>query len=119
MYTVDFEKREVVQHVDWNASVIDFEGRGADRGLRGIEFNGDDIYSDRIRYAGRDGSNIAFKIQTYDPNEIEFAGVDDSRVARRASVAGCVGLANPSWPAVLRRQPSVSTTGTAIRKSGP
>ena len=44
VYTVDFEKREVVQHVDWNASGIDFEGRGADRGLRGIEFNGGDIY---------------------------------------------------------------------------
>ena len=44
VYTVDFVKREVVQHVDWNASGIDFEGRGADRGLRGIEFNVDDIY---------------------------------------------------------------------------
>ena len=29
VYTVDFEQREVVQHVDWNASGIDFEGRGA------------------------------------------------------------------------------------------
>ncbi len=44
VYTVDFEKQEVVQHVDWNTSGIDFEGRGADRGLRGIAFNGDDIY---------------------------------------------------------------------------
>ena len=42
--TVDFEKREVAQHVDWNTTEIDFEGRGADRGLRGITFFGDDIY---------------------------------------------------------------------------
>jgi hypothetical protein len=44
VFTVDFEKQEVVQHVDWNKSGIDFKGRGADRGLRGITFNGDDIY---------------------------------------------------------------------------
>ncbi len=44
VFTVDFEKQEVVQHVDWNNSEIDFEGRGADRGLRGITFSGDDIY---------------------------------------------------------------------------
>ncbi len=44
VFTVDFEKQEVVQHIDWNHSGIDFEGRGADRGLRGIAFNDDDIY---------------------------------------------------------------------------
>jgi len=44
VYVVDFEKREGAQLVDWNTSDIDFEGRGADRGLRGIAFDGDDIY---------------------------------------------------------------------------
>ena len=44
IYTVDFENRVGDQHVDWNTSKIDFEGRGADRGLRGITFDGDDIY---------------------------------------------------------------------------
>lgn len=44
VYTVDFEKRDVWQHVDWNRSGIDFEGRGADRGLRGIALHGEDIY---------------------------------------------------------------------------
>jgi len=43
VYTVDFEKQEVRQNVDWNKSDIDFEGRGADRGLRGIAFNNGDI----------------------------------------------------------------------------
>ncbi len=43
VYTIDFEKQEVEQHVDWNKTEIDFEGRGADRGLRGIAFSGDDI----------------------------------------------------------------------------
>ena len=44
VFTVDFEKQEGEQHVDWNTSEIDFEGRGADRGLRGITFADDDIY---------------------------------------------------------------------------
>ena len=61
VYTVDFDQREAVQHVDWNTSGIDFEGRGADRGLRGIEFDGDAIYiaaSDELFRYDRD-----FKIQ--------------------------------------------------------
>ena len=44
IFTVDFENRTGEQHVDWNTSKIDFTGRGADRGLRGIAFDGDDIY---------------------------------------------------------------------------
>ena len=44
IYTVDFESQQGEQHVDWNTSDIDFEGRGADRGLRGITFDDDDIY---------------------------------------------------------------------------
>jgi len=44
IYTIDFETLEGQQHVDWNSSDIDFEGRGADRGLRGITFDGDKIY---------------------------------------------------------------------------
>ncbi len=43
VFTVDFEKREGAQHVDWNAANIDWEGRGADRGLRGIAIDGDEI----------------------------------------------------------------------------
>ena len=44
IYTVDFEKQECQQHVDWNTTKINFEGRGADRGLRGITFSGDEMY---------------------------------------------------------------------------
>ena len=61
VYTIDFGQHEVVQHVDWNTSGIDFEGRGADRGLRGIEFHEDAVYiaaSDELFRYGRD-----FKIQ--------------------------------------------------------
>ena len=44
VFTVDFEQRAVQQHIDWNTGDIDFTGRGADRGLRGIAFDDDDIY---------------------------------------------------------------------------
>lgn len=56
VYTVDFETEECLQRVDWNTGEIDFEGRGADRGLRGIELDGDDIYiaaSDELFCSGR------------------------------------------------------------------
>ena len=59
IFTIDFESREVTQHVDWNTGEIDFEGRGADRGLRGIEFDEDDIYiaaSDELFRYDRDFS---------------------------------------------------------------
>ena len=62
IFTVDFENRVGDQHVDWNTSQIDFEGRGADRGLRGITFDGDDIYvaaSDELFCYDRD-----FEVQT-------------------------------------------------------
>jgi hypothetical protein len=44
VFTIDFEQQTAQQHIDWNTSDIDWEGRGADRGLRGIAFDGDDIY---------------------------------------------------------------------------
>lgn len=44
VFTVDFENQSGEQHVDWNNSDIDFAGRGADRGLRGIAFDDEDIY---------------------------------------------------------------------------
>jgi hypothetical protein len=44
VYTLDFATQSGRQRVDWNSGEIDFAGRGADRGLRGIAFDGDDIY---------------------------------------------------------------------------
>jgi len=44
VFTIDFETRSSEQRIDWNTADIDWEGRGADRGLRGIAFDGDDIY---------------------------------------------------------------------------
>ncbi len=66
VFMVDFEQQDVVQLVDWNTSKINFEGRGGDRGLRGIAFNGDDILiaaSDELfRY------DRSFKIRTTSKN---------------------------------------------------
>jgi len=57
VFIVDFEKQEGAQYVDWNTDDIDWEGRGADRGLRGICFDGDEIYiaaSDELFVYDRD-----------------------------------------------------------------
>jgi hypothetical protein len=47
----------------------------------GLLFN--DTESDCIRYVRRDGKDLAFKIVTYDEGDIEFSGVDDSKVVRQ------------------------------------
>jgi hypothetical protein len=44
VYLVDLDERTVDQVIDWNTVDIDWQGRGADRGLRGIAFDGDTIY---------------------------------------------------------------------------
>ena len=47
----------------------------------GVLFN--DTASDCVRFVARDGQNRAFKIVTYNEADIEFAGIDDSRIARQ------------------------------------
>lgn len=44
VYTVDFAQQVGALRLDWNTAAIDWEGRGADRGSRGIAFDGDDTY---------------------------------------------------------------------------
>ncbi len=39
VYLVDLETREVEQVIDWNTCAINWEGRGRDRGLRGVAFH--------------------------------------------------------------------------------
>jgi len=59
VYTIDFETQSYEQHIDWNTMDIDWAGRGADRGLRGIAFHGDNIYiagSDQLFCYNRDFS---------------------------------------------------------------
>ena len=44
VYAIDLERRNVRQVVDWNTTAIDWQGRGWDRGLRGIAFDGETVY---------------------------------------------------------------------------
>jgi hypothetical protein len=44
IYLIDLDKRTVKQTIDWNKADIDWQGRGWDRGLRGIAFDGDTVY---------------------------------------------------------------------------
>jgi hypothetical protein len=44
IYIVDFEEERVYQPVDWNTMDIDWQGRGWDRGLRGIAFHQDRVF---------------------------------------------------------------------------
>jgi hypothetical protein len=44
VYLVDFGANRAIQVLDWNTMNIDWQGRGWDRGLRGIAFDGEIIY---------------------------------------------------------------------------
>jgi len=44
IYLVDLENQVVELKVDWNKTDIDWQGRGWDRGLRGIAFDDDTVY---------------------------------------------------------------------------
>jgi hypothetical protein len=44
VYLIDLPSREVIQTIDWNTVDIDWQGRGWDRGLRGIAFDGGLVY---------------------------------------------------------------------------
>lgn len=43
-YLIDLAARTATQTLDWNAADIDWSGRGGDRGLRGIAFDGNAVY---------------------------------------------------------------------------
>jgi hypothetical protein len=44
VYLVDFAADRAAQRLDWNTIDIDWQGRGWDRGLRGIAFDGEVVY---------------------------------------------------------------------------
>jgi hypothetical protein len=44
VYLIDLVGQEVRQAIDWNTMDIDWRGRGADRGLRGIAFHGETVF---------------------------------------------------------------------------
>ena len=55
----------------------------------GVLFN--DTAADHLRYVTRNGDERRFRFPSYDPESLEFAGVDDSKIARQGFGRGlCV-----------------------------
>mgnify|MGYP007118311764 CR=1 FL=1 len=44
VYLVDTQRNSFEQVIDWNTPDIDWQGRGWDRGLRGISFDGAQVF---------------------------------------------------------------------------
>ena len=44
VYLIDLARKRARQVIDWNAQDIDWQGRGWDRGLRGIAFDGERVF---------------------------------------------------------------------------
>ncbi len=62
VFLIDLDRQRVAQAIDWNSADIDWQGRGWDRGLRGIAFDGDKIYiaaSDELFVYGPNFERIA------------------------------------------------------------
>ncbi len=62
VFLIDLDRQRVAQPVDWNTTNIDWRARGWDRGLRGIEFDGDKVYiaaSDELFVYNPDFEKIA------------------------------------------------------------
>ena len=47
-----------------------------------------DTESQCVRYAGRDGQELAFKVASYDESDVEFAGVEDPELSRQGFTRG-------------------------------
>lgn len=58
----------------------------------GVLFN--DTNADVLRYVPRTGDETVFRVQTYDTDDIEFAGVDDTNVARQGFARGLCPLSD-------------------------
>lgn len=73
-------------HINRHNAVTEFCGlpqgtHNAQPFRTGVIFN--DTASDHVRYESRDQTSRAFKIKSYDPQDIAFTGVDDSKTARQ------------------------------------
>jgi len=58
----------------------------------GIIFN--DTVADCLRFVPREGEEVAFKVITYKESDIEFAGIDDSKIARQGFARGLCTIEN-------------------------
>ena len=58
----------------------------------GVLFN--DTKADCVRYVGRNGGDRAFGIRRYPEEEIRFAGIDDSKIARQGFGRGLCPLSD-------------------------
>src|SRR5689334_12383292 len=79
VYLVDLATGESEQVIDWNDSSISWDGRGADRGLRGIAFHDDLVYlaaSDEIFVYNREFAPVGSHRNRYlkHCHEIAVAG---------------------------------------------
>lgn len=79
VYLVDLATGESEQVIDWNDSSISWDGRGADRGLRGIAFHDDLVYlaaSDEIFVYNREFAQVGSHRNRYlkHCHEITVAG---------------------------------------------
>ncbi len=69
VYLIDLNSGQYDQVIDWNDESINWEGRGGDRGLRGIAFHNNDTGSNRLVIADRKNRiKQSFDVPKYEPS---------------------------------------------------
>jgi hypothetical protein len=79
-FLIDLGARAVRQVLDWNAQDIDWQGRGWDRGLRGVAFGEDEMFlaaSDELFVFDRDFNRVASYRNAYLKHAHEVARFGD------------------------------------------
>ena len=93
VYLVDMQRATFRQVIDWNTTDIDWRGRGWDRGLRGIAFDGE-----RVFMAASD------ELFVYDPDFRRLASYRNPYLAHAHEVAvrdRCLYVTSTGFDAVL------------------
>ena len=80
LYLIDFESQSVIQALDWNKTDIDWQGRGWDRGLRGIA-----CVDDRLWVAASD------ELFVFDPGFQRLGGFRNARLKHCHEIAAFDG----------------------------
>ena len=108
VYLVDLHTGHFDQVIDWNDRSISWEGRGGDRGLRGIAFHQGKVYiaaSDEVFVYNRQFELLESYRNKYlkHCHEIFIAG--DIFISHRPSLTACL---NSTWGGAFRSRPCCS-----------
>jgi hypothetical protein len=109
VYLIDLNSGQYDQVIDWNDESINWEGRGGDRGLRGIAFHNNDTGSNRLVIADRRNRiKQSCDVPKYKPSTLSNALLPNDH-ARQGFARGSVYMAT-MWLSAVHPHPPFPPT---------